>query len=120
VLHGRFRLSLDHLDPWSHGGTNDPTNLVTSCLLCNGRRGGKSYKETCDEQVFPWHAYRRVERLRYEDLDRKRGKALAANVYRPWRKPSVLFDRDPPIELPPFTPLEEDTWEVDPNDFAPF
>lgn len=120
VISGRFRLSLDHLDPWSRGGTNDPTNLVTSCLLCNGRRGGKSYAETHAEHIFPWHAYRRVERVRVEPLDRKRGRVLAAHISRPWRKPPILFDRDTPMELPPPTSHREDEMTEDPNDIAPF
>lgn len=32
-------LTLDHLDARVNGGTNDPENLVTSCALCNRRKG---------------------------------------------------------------------------------
>jgi len=32
------RLTLDHLRPYSRGGSNEPDNLVTSCLSCNSRR----------------------------------------------------------------------------------
>ena len=35
-------LSLDHLIPHSHGGTNEPTNLVTACERCNKSRGTRS------------------------------------------------------------------------------
>lgn len=33
------RLTLDHLRPYSAGGTNAPTNLVTCCGRCNSSRG---------------------------------------------------------------------------------
>lgn len=37
-------LTLDHLTPHSHGGSNDATNLVTSCGRCNSSRGNRSTK----------------------------------------------------------------------------
>lgn len=36
------KLTLDHLTPYSLGGSNDATNLVTSCLRCNSSRGNRS------------------------------------------------------------------------------
>jgi 5-methylcytosine-specific restriction endonuclease McrA len=33
------RLTLDHLKPYSKGGSNAATNLVTCCLRCNSARG---------------------------------------------------------------------------------
>ncbi len=121
VLKGRFRLSLDHLDPWSKGGTNDATNLVTACLSCNARRRAQSYEETCAAGVFPWHAFRRAEQLRVADIDRAVGRELAAQVTRrPWRKPGVLFERDPPVEYPTFEAHPDDEHAFDPNDVCPF
>ena len=38
------KLTLDHLTPYSKGGSNDATNLVTSCLICNSKRGNRSVK----------------------------------------------------------------------------
>lgn len=35
-------LSLDHLTPHSHGGSNAATNLVTACKRCNSSRGNRS------------------------------------------------------------------------------
>ena len=32
-------LTLDHVRPSSHGGSNDARNLVTACRRCNSRRG---------------------------------------------------------------------------------
>ena len=33
------QLTLDHLRPYSAGGSNDPSNLVTCCQRCNSSRG---------------------------------------------------------------------------------
>lgn len=35
-------LTLDHLRPYSRGGSNDPSNLVTCCARCNSSRGNRS------------------------------------------------------------------------------
>jgi 5-methylcytosine-specific restriction endonuclease McrA len=35
------QLTLDHLRPYSRGGTNAPTNLVTCCQRCNSGRGNR-------------------------------------------------------------------------------
>jgi hypothetical protein len=37
-------LSLDHVKPYSKGGSDDATNLVTCCLRCNSARGNRSVK----------------------------------------------------------------------------
>lgn len=34
-------LSLDHIYPWSLGGSDDETNLQTLCRPCNSRKGAK-------------------------------------------------------------------------------
>lgn len=41
-------LEVDHIDPVSKGGTNDITNLITSCKPCNS---GKSNRELSDNSV---------------------------------------------------------------------
>jgi len=38
------KLTLDHLRPYSKGGNNDATNLVTCCHRCNASRGSRSWK----------------------------------------------------------------------------
>ena len=38
------QLTLDHLRPHSHGGSNNATNLVTCCGTCNSSRGNRSVK----------------------------------------------------------------------------
>ena len=42
------RLSLDHLVPYSRGGKNAATNLVTSCIRCNSSRGTRSVRAFCE------------------------------------------------------------------------
>lgn len=41
VEHG-VKFTLDHITPWSKGGSNEATNLVTCCLTCNAARGNRS------------------------------------------------------------------------------
>lgn len=41
-------LNVDHIEPVSKGGTNDITNLITSCFDCNS---GKSDRELSDDTV---------------------------------------------------------------------
>tara|TARA_R110000744_G_scaffold15437_3_gene43015 strand:+ start:1228 stop:1638 length:411 start_codon:yes stop_codon:yes gene_type:complete len=38
------KLTLDHLVPYSMGGSNKATNLVTCCSVCNSSRGTRSYR----------------------------------------------------------------------------
>lgn len=38
-------LCLDHIIPRSEGGSNAPSNLGTSCKLCNDRRGSRSIED---------------------------------------------------------------------------
>jgi hypothetical protein len=38
---GGSQLSLDHLRPHSRGGSNEASNLVTSCTRCNSARGNR-------------------------------------------------------------------------------
>jgi 5-methylcytosine-specific restriction endonuclease McrA len=42
-LHGAApeEMTLDHVWPWSLGGENEPTNLVTACKHCNSSRGAR-------------------------------------------------------------------------------
>lgn len=34
-------LTIDHIFPWSEGGTDDEANLQTPCRPCNSRKGAK-------------------------------------------------------------------------------
>jgi hypothetical protein len=37
-------LEVDHIDPVSGGGSNDPDNLITACFDCNRGKGARSLK----------------------------------------------------------------------------
>lgn len=41
-------LSLDHVKPYSKGGTNHESNLVTSCQHCNTARNNRTIKWMCN------------------------------------------------------------------------
>ena len=41
-----FRLSRDHLQPLSRGGTDSWTNVVTACKRCNARKGNLLIEES--------------------------------------------------------------------------
>lgn len=38
-------MGLDHLTPWTRGGSNDPSNLVTCCRSCNSSRKDRPWRE---------------------------------------------------------------------------
>jgi 5-methylcytosine-specific restriction endonuclease McrA len=52
------KLTLDHLKPYSKGGSNHETNLVTCCATCNSSRGNRSVKLFAAKVA----AYRNVNR----------------------------------------------------------
>jgi hypothetical protein len=37
--------SLDHVVPWTKGGTNDPENLVCACWICNQIKGDLTHEQ---------------------------------------------------------------------------
>lgn len=39
------QLTLDHIVPYSEGGDNDPSNLLTACMVCNRNRGTRAVRE---------------------------------------------------------------------------
>lgn len=39
------KLTLDHLTPYSKGGSNQEKNLITCCHRCNSSRGNRSVKQ---------------------------------------------------------------------------
>ena len=46
-IEGGAKLRLDPLKPYSKGGTNETSNLVTACLSCNSGRGNHSVRGFC-------------------------------------------------------------------------
>lgn len=38
-------LTLDHVVCYSDGGSNEPTNLLTACMICNRNRGTRTIRE---------------------------------------------------------------------------
>ena len=42
------KMTLDHIIPYSMGGSNDQTNLVTCCHKCNSSRGARELREFID------------------------------------------------------------------------
>jgi len=46
-LESGAELSLDHLTPYSKGGSHHPSNLVTCCGHCNSSRGNRSVPAFC-------------------------------------------------------------------------
>lgn len=47
------KVSLDHYQPRSQGGTDDVFNLVTSCKACNGLKRNQM-PEDCKEKHLEW------------------------------------------------------------------
>jgi 5-methylcytosine-specific restriction endonuclease McrA len=41
--------TLDHMMPVSGGGTDDPSNLATACLMCNSIKSGRSYEQAAPD-----------------------------------------------------------------------
>jgi 5-methylcytosine-specific restriction endonuclease McrA len=41
-------LTLDHVAPWSKGGSNLPTNIITACRSCNCSRGARRLSSYAD------------------------------------------------------------------------
>jgi hypothetical protein len=48
----RNKLSRDHVVSRFHGGTDEWTNVVTSCFVCNQKKGCKSLKEARMELLY--------------------------------------------------------------------
>ncbi len=56
-------LEIDHIEPVSHGGTNEILNLATACVSCNS---GKSDKRLSDNSVI------QKQRTQLEELQERR------------------------------------------------
>jgi len=51
-------LQVDHFKPRSRGGTDDLSNLVTACIICNNMKGAQEWPtmEEARREVQRWHA----------------------------------------------------------------
>jgi 5-methylcytosine-specific restriction endonuclease McrA len=56
-------LTLDHVLPKSRGGTNEWTNLVTSCMKCNRKKADR----TPDEAKMNMKSKPYIPQIMYED-----------------------------------------------------
>lgn len=45
-------LTVDHVVPWSQGGSNHPMNLVASCNLCNVIAGERLFRDITDKMAY--------------------------------------------------------------------
>lgn len=56
--------TLDHIIPTSAGGTDDPANLATACLICNSIKSGRTLEEAAPQILaavngaLPRHSHR--------------------------------------------------------------
>ena len=82
-IEDEVKLTLDHLRPYSQGGTNNETNLVTCCFACNSSRGSRSWKVFA-EKVAEYFSHGRtagsivayIQRTRRRTLDVAAAKEL--------------------------------------------
>jgi len=44
--------SLDHLFPWSQGGSHDAANLVPACRVCNSILGSRVFPEFAAKRAY--------------------------------------------------------------------
>ncbi len=77
------RLSLDHLRPYSHGGSNKPSNIVTCCGTCNSSRGNRSWGSFAEKvaaylNIDAAEIKKHINNCRRRKLDRKAARAIIA------------------------------------------
>lgn len=68
-LHGvdPFDITLDHIKPFSMGGSNNPSNLITACRYCNCARGAKllsTFDDECTRKSVLRQSARKIDRYR--------------------------------------------------------
>jgi len=82
-IEGGAQLSLDHLQAYSHGGSNEATNLVTCCSRCNSARGNRpvaAFARACAEylNVEAGEITKHINNARRRQLDIGAAKELIA------------------------------------------
>jgi 5-methylcytosine-specific restriction endonuclease McrA len=83
------QFAVDHIMPHSLGGTNKPTNLVTSCVRCNCSRGNRSVEEFAvavaaylDHDVKPFEIVKHVAETSNRDISSFRARAKLMITHR--------------------------------------
>jgi hypothetical protein len=67
------KMTLDHVTPWSKGGSNEATNLVTCCLRCNSSRGTRPMRQFAAAVAqYINHGATAAEIIKHVDNARKR------------------------------------------------
>jgi 5-methylcytosine-specific restriction endonuclease McrA len=51
-------LSVDHVQPRVRGGDQSAGNVVTACLTCNARKGGRRHVEFLADDAEAWRNFR--------------------------------------------------------------
>jgi 5-methylcytosine-specific restriction protein A len=79
------QLSLDHIIPYSEGGSTKSDNLVSCCKKCNDSRGNRDYREFADKVagylnhgISVQDIIDHIETTRHRPVDIKAAKALIA------------------------------------------
>lgn len=79
------QLSLDHIIPYSEGGSTKSENIVTCCKKCNSSRGNRNYCEFADKVagylnhgISSQDIITHIENTRQRPVDLKAAKALIA------------------------------------------
>ena len=70
------RLEIDHLKPFSKGGTNDTKNLLTACFECNRAKGARLLDEAGMRRFQEARTARARELRRIREQSKRRGCAL--------------------------------------------
>ena len=62
-------LSIDHIVPTTHGGSDEPENKVVACKRCNEKLGAENPEGDSREDRIDWKRRRVSELLAEEQID---------------------------------------------------
>lgn len=72
-------LSLDHVIPFSQGGSSEATNMVTVCCTCNSSKNDRSLSDFCKSKGYSLSAIEaRIARRTSKGLNLRKGAELVA------------------------------------------
>jgi 5-methylcytosine-specific restriction endonuclease McrA len=49
---GNAAITIDHVVPWSQGGSMHPMNLVAACTVCNSIAGERLFRDITDKLAY--------------------------------------------------------------------